>query len=59
MADSQTTSHAWLLSSRIVTRNSDGGTTGWAEHDAVMLHHQLGVLLTELADAREACANGK
>lgn len=45
---------AWVSGSRIITRNSDGGTTAWPEHDAITLRYQLGLILNGLADKRVA-----
>jgi hypothetical protein len=42
----------WWSNGRVVTRNSDGGTTAWSDEDAVKLHKALGEII-EVAGLRE------
>lgn len=37
--------NVWWSNGRVVTRNADGGTTGWTHADAVDLHKRLGEII--------------
>jgi hypothetical protein len=35
----------WIEAGRIITRNADGGTSGWSDTDAIRLYRGLATIL--------------